>query len=93
MTETTTTEDIAQDVIAVYEILTGERGDYLWLSDLRARLGDRYDRTDLDATLRTMNRSHAASVIPAQTGRLLTPARAVAAVRIGGQDAHLISID
>jgi len=43
--------------------------------------------------LRQLNRSHQASVIPEQNQRVRTQADEDAAVRIGGENKHLISIE
>jgi hypothetical protein len=61
------------------------------LAELRPLIGAAPEA--VDAALRQLNRSHQASIIPEQNQRVLTQADEDAAVRIGGENKHLISIE
>ena len=83
--------DIESRVRSAYQRLAREPRDWVRLAELRPLLGSA-PRDEVDAVLLMLNRSHAASVIPAQNRRTLTPDDEDAAVRIGGEYKHLISI-
>jgi len=79
-------------VLAAYRSLARSRRDWVSLTQLRALLGDAAP-DDVDAILRQMSRARRANLVPQSNQKVLTPADRAAAVRIGDQDNHLISIE
>ena len=82
---------VERRIRAAYRQLAREPGDWVSLAELRPLVGA--GREEVDAVLRRLNRSHQASIIPEQNQRVLTQADEDAAVRIGGENKHLISIE
>jgi hypothetical protein len=76
---------------AAYRDLAREPRAWVSLADLRARLGAAA-RQDVDALLRAMSRARTANLVPQANQKILAAADRAAAVRIGGEDCHLISI-
>jgi hypothetical protein len=76
---------------AAYRDLAREPRAWVSLADLRARLGAAA-REDVDAVLRAMSRARTANLVPQANQKILAAADRAAAVRIGGEDCHLISI-
>lgn len=66
-------------------------GGWVHLSELRSRLGD-LPKAEFDAAVTLLNRDCDASVSPDSNQRGLTAADRAAAVRIGGEDRHMIRI-
>jgi len=62
------------------------------LADLRPLL-DPAPRADVDAVLRELTRSGLANLIPAANQKALSTSDRAAAVRFGGEDKHLVSIE
>jgi hypothetical protein len=83
--------DIESRIRSAYRQLAREPRDWVRLAELRPLIGAA--REEVDAALRQLNRSHQASIIPEQSQRVLTQADEDAAVRIGGENKHLISIE
>jgi hypothetical protein len=83
--------DVEGRIRAAYRQLAREPRDWVRLAELRPLVGAA--REEVDTALRQLNRSHRASIIPEQNQRVLTPADEDAAVRIGGENKHLISIE
>jgi len=83
--------DVESRIRSAYRQLAREPRDWVRLAELRPLIGAR--REEVDAVLRQLNRSHQASVIPEQNQRVRTQADEDAAVRIGGENKHLISIE
>jgi hypothetical protein len=72
--------------------LTRERGDYVMLADVRDALDETYDRDEVDRALRALAREPDVHIIPESNQKVLRPRERAAAVNIGNQDKHLISI-
>lgn len=79
-------------VEAGYRALAGEPGAFVRLAELRGKLGDT-PRAKTDAALDRMYRAQRINLIPQSNRRELTQADHESAVRIGGEDKHLISIE
>jgi hypothetical protein len=82
--------DVEAQVRTAYAKLARQPRDWVRLADLRPSVGA--SRADVDVVLKQLSRSQQATVMPAQDQRTLTPADQEAAVRIGGENKHLISI-
>lgn len=82
--------DVEAQVRAAYAKLARQPRDWVRLADLRPWVGA--SRADVDVVLKQLSRSQQATVMPAQDQRTLTPADQEAAIRIGGENKHLISI-
>lgn len=80
--------DIESDIRAVYRKLAAKPGDWVRLADLRPLLDG-----DVDGALRRMSRTRQAHLAPDSNRRALTPADHAAAIRVGGQDNHLLLIE
>lgn len=65
-------------------------GDWVSLTDLRPEVGGR--REHVDAALRNLSRTQRANLVVQANRKVLTHADRDAAVRIGLDDCHLISI-
>ncbi len=83
--------DVERRIRSAYRQLAREPRDWVSLAELRPLVGAA--REEVDSVLRQLNRSHQASIIPEQHQRVLTQADEDAAVRIGGENKHLISIE
>jgi hypothetical protein len=90
--EPATRAGLEDRIRAAYRQLVGEPRGWVSLTDLRPLL-DGAARDDVDATLRGMLRARRANLIPRAEQRLLTPADRAAAVRIGAEETHLLSIE
>lgn len=75
-----------------YTALTARAGAWVALTRLRTQLDD-LPRTDIDHTLSELYRSGAISLIPEENQKVLTPADHAAALEVGSQAKHLISIE
>ncbi|MDX6741151.1 hypothetical protein [Actinocorallia sp. A-T 12471] len=75
-----------------YWELAREPQDWVPLSALRALLGD-LSRSVVDEELRSMVRSPGVHLVPQADQRNLTAADRAAAVRVGGEDNHLLAIE
>lgn len=73
--------------------LAAQPGDYVSLEDVRARLGSQYTRAEVDQALDDMFLKPGVALTPESNQKTLTPGRRSAAVNIGAQDQHLISIE
>jgi hypothetical protein len=82
--------DVEAQVRAAYAKLARQPRDWVRLADLRPSVGA--SRADVDVVLKQLSRSQQATMMPAQDLRTLTPADEEAAVRIGGENKHLLSI-
>lgn len=76
---------------AAYRELAATPGAWVGLADLRDRLVDE-DRFTVDAALRTLVRQDGVRIIPVANSKALTPRDRAAAVRIGDEDNHALSI-
>lgn len=76
---------------AAYRELAKAPGTWVGLADLRDRLGDA-DRAVVDDALRAMLRRDGVRIIPVANSKSLTARDRAAAVRIGEEDNHTLSI-
>lgn len=83
--------DIEVRVRVAYSELAGEPGTWVSLTKLRPLLGD-VSRAEVDDMLRRMNRMPDVNIVPESNQKTLTPQDREAAVTIGDQDKHLLSI-
>jgi hypothetical protein len=86
------TPDLEHRVRAAYRSLASEPRGWVSLAQLRQLLGD-VAREELDATLRRMSRTARATLVPQSNRKALSAQEREAAVRVGGEDNHLLSID
>jgi hypothetical protein len=91
-TDVTPEQDVESSIRAGYRALTSDAGAFIKLSDLRQKLAD-VSRTDLDTALDRMYRAQLINLIPQSNRRELTDADRESALRIGGEDKHLVSIE
>jgi hypothetical protein len=84
--------DAEADIAAGYRALTSEPGAFVKLAELREKLTD-LPRAETDAALDRMYRAQQINLIPQSNRRELTEADHESALRIGGEDKHLISIE
>lgn len=75
-----------------YTALAARPGAWVALAKLRAQLDD-LPRTDIDDALGELYRTGAISLIPEENQKVLTPADRAAALEVGNQAKHLISIE
>lgn len=75
-----------------YTALTARAGAWVALTRLRTQLDD-LPRTDIDHALSELYRSGAISLIPEENQKVLTAADHAAALDVGSQAKHLISIE
>lgn len=86
-------EELSLDdrIRAVYASLAPEPAAWVSLTELRANLnGD--SRSEVDAALHRLSRVEAVSIVPESNQKALTADDRAAAIRIGGEDCHLLSI-
>jgi hypothetical protein len=82
---------IENRVLATYEELAKRPGDLVSLSRLRGKLVD-VARTDLDRVLKAMDRERIIQLDPDPNRKALPPEAREAAINIGGEDKHLLTI-
>ncbi|MFF3869063.1 hypothetical protein [Micromonospora sp. NPDC001898] len=83
--------DVAELVRAAYRELAATPGAWVGLADLRDHL-DGTDRAAVDAALRALVRQDGVRIIPVANSKSLTARDRAAAVRIGDEDNHTLSI-
>ena len=83
--------DLDVRVISAYQALAAFAGDLVKLRDLREKLAD-IPRSALDSTLITMFIAQRINLVPQSNQQALTAADRAAALRLGGEQKHLISI-
>jgi hypothetical protein len=83
--------DAADTIRAAYHDLALVPGEWVGLADLRERLGD-LDRTAVDAALRGMLGQPGVRIIPVANSKALQARDRAAALRIGDEDNHALSI-
>lgn len=86
-----TADDLETLIRKAYGVVAKRSGDFVMLSRLRPRLGD-VARDEVDAALKRLNRAPDVSLVPESNQKGLTEEDRDAAVIIGNQDRHLISI-
>jgi len=79
-------------IAALYRQLAEKQGDWVRLADLRTRLNGG-SRADVDRVLRTMSKAGQAHLAPDPDRKSLTAADHEAAIRIGGEDNHLLVVE
>jgi hypothetical protein len=76
---------------SAYFELTPRAGDWVSLTELRSKLQG-VERTSLDRLIHDLHISGDVTLIPEENRRSITPDDRAAAIRIGDEDRHLISI-
>jgi hypothetical protein len=84
--------DLEARIRKAYEKSAPRPGAWVSLTQLRSLLDD-VTKTDVDNVLRHMNQLADVNIVPESNQKMLTQADREAAVRLGGQDRHLISIE
>jgi hypothetical protein len=84
--------DLTAVIEAGYRSVAATAGEFVSLRELRLRLADR-TRPDVDAALTTMFTAQRINLIPQSNQQALSDADREAALRIGGEYKHLISIE
>jgi hypothetical protein len=84
--------DVDARIRAAYAALTPEPGAWVRLAHLRRHL-EEIVQADLDAALGRLNRASDVVIAPDSDQRRLTPEDRAAALRIGGEDKHLLMIE
>ncbi|SDD51501.1 hypothetical protein SAMN05216174_11272 [Actinokineospora iranica] len=87
-----TEAEIVERVHSAYHKLARAPRAWVSLTALRAMLVQAR-REDVDAVLEELDRSGKAHLVPESDRKLLTEADHAAAIRVGGEDNHLISIE
>ncbi|HEY3754140.1 MAG TPA: hypothetical protein VGL80_33530 [Pseudonocardiaceae bacterium] len=85
-------EQLESRIRAAYSKLASTPGDWVGLADVRPLL-DGAARQDVDAVLKELSRAKQVHLAPDSNRKTLTAADHEAAIRIGGQDNHLLSIE
>jgi hypothetical protein len=83
---------LAERIRIAYRQLVKEPRGWVGLGDLRSRL-DGASAAEVDAALKELSSSGKAHLVPEENRKALTDADHQAAIRVGGQDNHLISIE
>lgn len=84
--------DLSVRVAAAYRVLAPAPGEFVKLRELRDRLGD-IPRLALDGALAAMFAAQRVNLVPQSNQQALTAADREAALRLGGEHKHLISIE
>jgi hypothetical protein len=87
----TSREELETSIRDAYATLAREPRDWVRLADLRPLLNGA-SRDDVDGVLKDMSRGRRAQLAPDSNRKTLTEADRAAAVEIGGEDNHLISV-
>ncbi|MEV6909289.1 hypothetical protein [Amycolatopsis sp. NPDC051071] len=87
-----TTDEIESRIRIAYRKLSRSPRDWVGLVDLRPMLGEA-STVDVDAVLKELSRSGQVHLVPESNRKTLSAADHAAAVRIGGEDNHLLSIE
>jgi len=83
--------DVEAAIRTAYHELASAPGEWVGLADLRDRLGH-IERSDIDDVLRGMVRQSGVRIIPVANTKALQPRDRAAALRIGDEDNHAMSI-
>lgn len=86
------TESLEKSIRTAYFGLAAGPQDWVRLATLRPRL-DGAARDEVDATLTTMTKTGTVHLVPDSNRKALTDADRAAAIRIGGEDKHLMAIE
>jgi hypothetical protein len=84
--------DTAARIESAYRSLTVGVGEFVRLRELRLRLPD-ISRADLDSALVALFTTQRINLIPQENQQALTVADRESALRVGGENKHLISIE
>ncbi|GAA1028411.1 MULTISPECIES: hypothetical protein [Amycolatopsis] len=84
--------DLEELIRTAYRKLARSPRDWVGLADLRPLLGDAAV-AEVDAVLKQLSRTGQAHLVPESNRKALTAEDKEAAVRIGGEDNHLLSIE
>jgi hypothetical protein len=84
--------DLTAFIETGYRALAAKAGEFVSLRELRLRLTDR-TRPEVDAALTAMFTAQRVNLIPQSNQQALSDADREAALRIGGEYKHLISIE
>ncbi|SDI31375.1 hypothetical protein SAMN05192558_10792 [Actinokineospora alba] len=87
-----TEAEIVERIHSAYRKLARAPRAWVSLTELRSMLVHAR-RPDVDAVLKELDRSGKAHLVPESNRKVLTEADHAAAIRIGGEDNHLISIE
>lgn len=87
-----TAEEIESRIRIAYRKLARSPRDWVALVELRPMLGEA-STVDVDSVLKELSRSGQADLVPESNRKALTAADHAAAIRVGGEDNHLISIE
>jgi hypothetical protein len=87
-----TRDEIEPHIRDAYATLARRPGDLVRLAQLRPML-DGAAREDVDGVLREMSRAKQALLVPDSNRKMLTDDDHAAAIRIGGEDNHLLAIE
>ncbi|ONI71254.1 hypothetical protein ALI144C_48670 [Actinosynnema sp. ALI-1.44] len=87
-----TPDGIEERIRDAYNGLARSPGSWVGLVDLRPKLGDA-PADAVDAVLKELSRTGRAHLVPESNRKVLTEADHDAAIRIGGEENHLISIE
>jgi hypothetical protein len=85
-------DEVERHIREAYARLARQPKDWVRLADLRPLLNGA-TREDVDGVLKDMSRARRAQLAPDPNRKVLTDADHAAAVRIGGEDNHLIVIE
>jgi hypothetical protein len=85
-------QDLESRIRLAYRKLAPQAGEWVHLSDLRPLLNGA-SRDDVDGVLKAMSKSKQATLTPDPDRKSVTAEDRAAAVRIGGDDNHLIAIE
>jgi hypothetical protein len=81
-----------EKIATLYRQLADKQGDWVRLAELRPLLNGSA-RTDVDTMLKNMSKAGQAHLAPDPDRKSLTPADREAAIRIGGEDNHLLVVE
>ncbi|HZN20323.1 MAG TPA: hypothetical protein VFB84_19345 [Micromonosporaceae bacterium] len=84
-------DDVEGLVRSAYSTLADAPGAWVGLADLREHLGG-LDRAAVDEALRALVRQEGVRIIPVANTKALEPRDRAAALRIGGEDNHVLAI-
>jgi hypothetical protein len=85
------TGNLEERIRIAYRELVREPRGWVALVDLRPKLGASAE--EADAVLKELSRAGKVHLVPEDNRKVLTPADHEAAIRIGGEDNHLLSIE
>ncbi|MFD8496729.1 hypothetical protein [Amycolatopsis sp. NPDC059657] len=85
-------EDLESRIRAAYGKLASAPRDWVGLAELRSQLGN-VPAEAVDAVLKELSKAKQAHLVPESNRKTLTAADHQAAIRIGGEDNHLLSIE